>query len=176
MSRPRTAKRAAHPRARPIYTARHLAALTDAERGGRERALEALSYMRRLGLSMTKATARAFTDPDTFFRWAGTAVTKLPSGRYRPKPIDKLLRPLQVLTTLGVQDLDVTDSRTATWIAAYRAAVQTALRTGQFSTLDRFRPPIRVGKVRYFLEIRRAVLRQYREAEALNYELYRHDT
>jgi len=116
----------------------------------RLRALDALHRMRAQGLSLTQAADRALTTPATVRKYAGSALTRAASGRYRAKPWDRLARTLNVLTPRGVEQVTVRDSRTASRIAAHAAAVDRFLKTGDARALRPFRrQSFRAGKVAF---------------------------
>lgn len=157
-----------------IYTDYALKELSREEAGARDRALEALAHMRR-GFSLRRAASEAFTEPATVLRYAGSAIRYDDRGRVVAKPRDRLVRAMRVLTTTGVKDLFVTDSRTASLLGEFASALAAFKRTGQLRELRRFRRRvISVGKVQYRLQTEPMVLRQLLDADALSYELYQH--
>jgi hypothetical protein len=164
--------RARRRRAKPITSVFQAQRLTPKEGYARERALEALSRMRRDGrLSLATAAQRSGTAVDTVLRYAGTAFRRDGSGRFVAKPRDGLLRRLRFLTSKGQIALDVTNSETATTIANHAAAVREFLRTGRTDQLRQFRGKmIRVGKIRYSLLTDPLTLRQLAEADQITYE------
>jgi hypothetical protein len=70
---------------------------------------------------------------------AGSALRKTKSGRYIPRPRDKLLRVLVIPGPQGQREIVVKDSTVASKIAEYSDAVQKYLRTGDSSRLKKFR-------------------------------------
>jgi hypothetical protein len=113
--------------------------LRSSERQARDRALDALQLMRRDGLSLTGAAKRAGTTPNAVRRHAGRALEQTSSGGYRAKPYDRMVRQMRFLTGEGVIVLPVRDSRSASKLARYMAAVDHYLRTGDDARLRRFR-------------------------------------
>lgn len=104
----------------------------------RTRALDALRFLRS-GKTLTQATKDAKTTPNAIKRYAGSALTKAPSGRVSAKPSDRLERMLNVPTAAGPVPLPVRDSRTATRLGRYWNAVQDYLETGSSAGLRSFR-------------------------------------
>jgi hypothetical protein len=104
----------------------------------RRRALEAVSLMRREGLSLTAASRKASTTPATVRRHAGAALDQ--RGRtVAVKPVDRLRRRMKVLTPDGVIDLDLRSSRQASLAAEHWAAVRHFLATGDTAPLAAMR-------------------------------------
>jgi hypothetical protein len=98
------------------------------ERIARERALAALSVMRRDKLSLTAAAKAVRTDPETIQRYVGSAlVRKGPRGRYRPRAYDRIHRTLNHYTPGRSIAVTVNSSRTASLIAEHRNAVKSYL-------------------------------------------------
>lgn len=113
--------------------------LRPAERQARDRALEVVQLMRREGLSLSHAAKQAGTTPNAVRRHAGRALERTGSGGYRAKPYDRMVREMRFLTGEGLMVLPVRDSRSATKLARYMAAVDHYLRTGDDARLRRFR-------------------------------------
>jgi hypothetical protein len=116
-----------------------IARLRPEERRARGRALEAVQLMRREGFSLSRAATQAETTPNAVRRHAGRALEEDARGRYQAKPYDRMLREVWFLTWEGKVILPVRDSRSASKIARYMAAVDQYLRTGDDSRLQRFR-------------------------------------
>lgn len=112
--------------------------LSPASQEARNRALHALSLMRAKGQSLTRASANAGTTLETVMKYAGTAIVRRESGRYNAKPWDRLVRPMKFLTAKGIVELDVKDSRSASRIGQYMAAVDEYLKTGEERVLRRY--------------------------------------
>ncbi len=123
---------------RQVRSTRELGALRPSERAARDRALEALSLMRREGVSLTHAASLAGTTPNTLFRYAATALRRHRGGRLKARPTDRLFRRMRLLADEGVIDIDVRSSRRATWIGEYWNAVHHFLATGDDSRLRPF--------------------------------------
>lgn len=64
---------------------------------------------------------------------------KRANGQYAAKPSDDLLRVLVILTTDGLHEIAIRDSRQAILLAQYWAAVQKYLETGDDSALRKIR-------------------------------------
>src|SRR4051812_17646576 len=65
------------------------------------RSLDALSWMRSEGISLTQAARRAETRPSTVLKYVGRAIQRGKQGFYKARPFDRLFRPLQFLTSSG---------------------------------------------------------------------------
>ncbi len=109
---------------------------TEREAQARERALATLALMRREKLSLKAAARAEHTDTRTVKRYVGSTLRqKGPRGRYRPTAYDRIPRTLYVVTPEGTRPVTVRDSRQATKLAEYWAAVQRYLETGDASAL-----------------------------------------
>lgn len=95
--------------------------------------------MRADGVSLKQAAREFGVDPRTVVRLGGSALRKRTNGRFAAKPNDKLLRVLVVPTAEGLREIAVRDSRQATRLGEYWAAVQKYLATGDTSAIARFR-------------------------------------
>lgn len=104
--------------------------------------LHVITKMRAHGVSLPAASREFGISPRTVIRLGGTALRRLPSGRYVVKAKDHLLRVLVVLTSKGLQEIAVRDSRTASLISEHWAAVQFYLQTGDASRLRQFRDKV----------------------------------
>jgi hypothetical protein len=113
--------------------------LRPAEREAQRRAFDALAKMRADRLSLSAAAREAGTTVNTVKRHVGSALKKMPSGRYRPAPYDRLVRVLAVPTVDGPLWLPVRDSRSASRLGGYWAAVQHYLQTGDPRRLRKYR-------------------------------------
>lgn len=116
-----------------------VAKLRPDEQQARRRALDAVSLMRKDGLSLGKAAQAAGTTRAAMKRHAGPALEKDRRGGFSAKASDRLVRPMLVPTTGGPITLDVRDSRTASKIGAYHNAVNVYLDTGDDRALRAFR-------------------------------------
>lgn len=115
-----------------------LSELPEASWDARRRALHVLSLMRREGHSLKGAAREARTTAKTVLKYAGTAVSRQRNGHYKAKPYDRLVRPMKFLTRDGKVTLDVKDSRSASRIGQYMAAVHEYLKTGNEQVLRRY--------------------------------------
>jgi len=113
-----------------------LAALHPREREARRAAFDALTLMRRDGLSLGAAAERAGTTPAAVLRHTGPAL-ELERGRYRARPADRLLRVMRVLGPGGVEhEVEVRGSRAASLVGEHWAAIGVYLQTGDDSRLQ----------------------------------------
>src|SRR2546422_945872 len=139
--KPRTRRRARPKRpirdARPLYEERDLARLTLAQEQARGNALEALSLMRSKRYSLRRAAKEVDLTPEAVRAWTGRSIAKK-GRRYVARGADKLVRVMAVLTERGVQQVPIYDSRAASQLGAYHAAVREALR-GNPDALKPFR-------------------------------------
>jgi hypothetical protein len=123
---------------RRIRATGDLAGLHRSEREARRAAFDALSLMRREGLSLRAAAERAGTTPAAVLRHAGPALER-ENGRYRAKRGDRLLRVMAVLGTGGVtHEVELRGSRQASLVGEHWAAVKHYLLTGDVSLLAAF--------------------------------------
>ena len=156
---------------RRVATLADIRRLRPTEGLARKQALEAVGLMRREGLSLTRAASRADTTPAAVLRHAAPALVRSPGGRYRPTPADRLFRPLRALTTEGVVDLDLPDSRVATLIGRHWAAIRRFLDTGNETVLQEFQGQ-RVGS--FILETDPDVIEDLARRGELSFEdIYR---
>ncbi len=93
----------------------------------------------RLGTSFSKSARKFGHDPRTVRRLAPSAFRKLGNGRYAAKAHDRLLRVLVIPTRKGRRDIGVRDSRQASLLGKYSAAVERYLQIGDDSALRKFR-------------------------------------
>lgn len=144
----------------------------------RRAALEALSLMRTRGLSRTKAAKEAHTTPATVMRYAGAALRKDESGKYRARPSDRIARALNFLTHEGRVPITVRSSRTASRIAEYMAAVRLYTNNGDTSSLSKFRGrSVRAGALTLpFVTDPRVLDRLYHAGEVAFEDLYASST
>jgi len=133
-----------------VRSAAQLAAMRPSAAETRARALDALSKMRREGVSLSRAARDAGTTPNSVRRYAGEAIMRTDRGREVARPRDGLYRRMEILTPDGKIALDVTDSRTASRIGSYWAAVRRYVETGDARGLRQFRGrSVRVAKRGY---------------------------
>ena len=126
-------------RSRPSASgSRAVRSLRPSERQARGRALDALSIMRRDGVSLRTAARRADTTPNNVLRHAGPALERR-GGRYVASPADRFARLMQVLgRDVGIVSVSVRGSRQASLIARHWNAVNRYLNSGNDSDLRRF--------------------------------------
>lgn len=101
--------------------------------------VHAVTKMRSHGVSLPAAAKEFGVSPGTVVRLAGSALRRMPNGRYAVRAWDRLLRVLVVLTNEETREIAVRDSRIASLIGEYWAAVQLYLQTGDASGLRQFR-------------------------------------
>jgi hypothetical protein len=168
----RRAAKAAPSHVRGIYSARQLATLTLDEEHARNNALYALSLMRTRGYSLTRVAREAELTREAVRKWTGRTMHKV-GRRWHARASDKLVRMMKVLTPRGEEAVPIYDSRTASTLGAYHAAVREALR-GNTAALRRFRgKTIRSGKRAYPLLTRMDTLTRLANAGALpEYQIY----
>lgn len=141
----------------------------------RARALQAVRLMRSEGLSLSGATRRAHTSARTVLDYAGSAIGRR-EGHYFATKRDALPRMMRFVTPDGVIALQVRNSRQASRIGRYWAAVQRYLLTGRTEALRPFRGrTVRTGKVAYpFITDPRTLERVAHAGELRFEELYVH--
>ena len=103
----------------------------------RERTLEALRLMRNRGYSLTKASKKAGTTPETVRKH--TRAVKKSGNRYVPKSFDVVSREMRINSDGREIWVSVKDSRHASTIGRYQNAVKNYLNTGDESYLKPFR-------------------------------------
>jgi hypothetical protein len=102
-----------------------------------ERALEALSYMRRDRDSLAHAARRAGLTPYKVKKQVGRALKK--KGRYwKARAWDRLPRRMRLVDAKGLKEVEVKDSRTAEKVARYWNGVERYLRSGDRRYLKPF--------------------------------------
>jgi len=102
-------------------------------------ATHVISKMRSDRASLRKASREFGLDPRVVARLGKSALRKRKNGQYVAKRSDRLLRILAIPTPDGVREIAVLDSRQATMLGKYWAAVQKYLQTGNESGLKKFR-------------------------------------
>jgi hypothetical protein len=95
--------------------------------------------MRSEGISLQRASRHFGISSKIVIRLVGSALRRNPSGKYRPKATDKLLRVLVILTNDGLREIALLDSREASLVGKYWAAVEKYLETGNESALRKIR-------------------------------------
>lgn len=103
----------------------------------RQRALKAVALMRK-GVSLTRASRRSHTTPDTIRKYAQSALGDLAGGRYCVARSDRLARAMRFVDEAGLLTVHVRSSRVATEIAEYWNAVKRYLYRGYVDQLRRF--------------------------------------
>lgn len=101
--------------------------------------VHAISKARSDDVSLPIAAQEFGVSLGTVIRLAGSALRRLPSGRYVVKARDRLLRVLNVLTDEGLREKAFRDSRISSLIGEHSAAVGHYLQTGDPSRLRQFR-------------------------------------
>ncbi len=119
------------------------------EKESYRKALGVLSRMRH-GESLYAAARTEHTTPDAVQRQVGAALSRDQRGRYVAAPSDRYVRRMKFLDAHGITVVEPANSREATKLAEYWAAVDHYLRTGDDRPLRRFsRMLLRVrGKIR----------------------------
>jgi hypothetical protein len=98
-----------------------------------------ISRMRAEGVSLPEGSREFGLDPRTVRRLAPSALRKLRNGRWAARTHDRLLRVLVIPTGDGLREVAVRDSRQASLLGEYWAAVQRYLETGDESVLRKIR-------------------------------------
>jgi hypothetical protein len=106
--------------ARPIRTASSFARLTSTQREAYERTLTAIGQMRH-GESATAAARTAGTTTRTMRRYLGADLKRTERGRLKLRR-DRAYRRMAVLTTSGVQDVEV-GRREASIVGSHWSAI-----------------------------------------------------
>jgi hypothetical protein len=102
------------------------------------RVTHVVSKMRSDGLSLHQAALEFHISTHTVVRLAGSALRKR-DGKYAARSRDQLLRALVIPTPDGLREIGVRDSREASLVGKYWAAVQKYLETGDASALKKIR-------------------------------------
>ena len=163
--------------ARAIYAEHELGALSLEQDIARNNALHVLSLMRVQGWSLTRAAREVGLTREAARAWVGRSIGKR-QGRYVARAADKLVRRMAVLTPRGSIWVPISDSRVASKLGAYHAAVKAAL-SGHPKALAPFRgKSFRTGGKRGFPFITSPrVLRRLAEADVLpEYQIYEPST
>jgi len=98
-----------------------------------------IAKMRSEKISLSRASREFGLNPKVVRAQAGSALRKGKGGRYFARPNDNLLRVLVVPGAQGLQEIAVKGSEIASKIAEYSDAVQKYLRTGDSSSLRKFK-------------------------------------
>jgi hypothetical protein len=92
----------------------------------------------RQGIPLRRASKEFGITPGTVLKRAASVLRKR-NGRYVATKTDRLLRVLSILKTKGKQEIATRDSRQASLIGGYWAALQHYLQTGDDSALLKFK-------------------------------------
>ena len=104
-----------------------------------DRALHALAYMRRYGVSLSHAARDNGVSPRTIKRYVRAALLQdRPGERIRATKSDRLIRYLQIPTPDGPKEIKVKGSKDASELARYLSAIKDFLR-GDRTALAEFR-------------------------------------
>ena len=137
----------------------------------RERALEAVNYVRSDGCSLTEAARRARTTPATVRKYASPALVRSPGGRYAATPSDRLTRHIRFLTKDGIAAIRVRGSKAASDTARHWAAAKHCLLTGETEALAEFHGrSIRADGVTYYFITDPATLERLHAAGETSFE------
>ena len=139
---PPSRRRVASSRRRPTIGPRSAAEFFKGPESARHRwtqALHALARMRTEGASLRQAARAAGVPPAVVLRSVGTVIRKDRRGRFVATDRDRLLRVLVIPSQRGPREIVTRDSAVASQVAAYAAAVQKYLTTGDGDALKPFR-------------------------------------
>ncbi len=109
--------------------------MSEAQQDRQNNVLHAINFVRTKDASVAQAAREYNLDARTIIRLGGSALRKLPNGRYAAKAWDRLLRVITVNTPDGLQEIATRDSREASIAGMHSAAVQRYLQTGDDSGL-----------------------------------------
>lgn len=98
-----------------------------------------ISTMRAEDVSLPEGSGEFGLDPRTVSQLARPALRKLRNGRWAARAHDRLLRVLVIPTSGRLREVAVRDSRQASLLGEYWAAVQKYLETGDASDLRKIR-------------------------------------
>ena len=101
------------------------------------RIVQVPSEMRSKGLSLREASRNLGVSPDTVIRLARAAFKKRRNGRYEARVRDRLLRILVLPSAKGLREIAVRDSKAASLIGQYWAAVEKYVVRGDASALNK---------------------------------------
>jgi len=101
--------------------------------------VQVISKMGSGRVSLQEASRELGVDPRKVVRLGRTALRKRANGRYAAKTTNRLLRVLVLPTNDGLREITVRDSKQASQIGKYWAAVQKYLQTGDISALKKIR-------------------------------------
>ena len=103
------------------------------------RATHVVARMRSDKASLPEAAREYGINPRAVARLVRPALRKGANGRYAARAKDSLLRALVIPTTDGLREIGLRDSRQASQLGEYWAAVQKYLETGNVSALRKIR-------------------------------------
>jgi hypothetical protein len=133
-----------------VRSRREFGRLRPSEQTAYEKSGMVLTLMRRDGWSLSEAARQAHTTPAAVRRHAGEALVRSTRGRYLVTAADTHYRRLWFITPDGLVTVDTRDSRAASLVAEFDAAVNFYLATGDGSRVERFRGKVlRAGGKRY---------------------------
>src|SRR5665213_3646229 len=112
--------------------------LSPSQQEARHRAFEAISEMRRDGVSLKTAAHRVGTTPLTVKRYAGDVLTK-DGRRFKAAPTDRSYQRMSALSTEGLRDIDVRGSRARSLVGGHWNAIKRFGATGDVSVLAKFK-------------------------------------
>lgn len=120
-------------------TSKQYFALPEAQQETWNRVVHVIAKMRSEKISLTKASREFDLNPKVVQARAGAALRKTKNGRYVAKPSDKLLRVLVIPIPEGSKEVAVRGSAVASKIGEYHDAVKKFSRTGDSSSLKKFK-------------------------------------
>jgi hypothetical protein len=136
------------------------------------RVVQVPSEMRAHGLTLAQASRQLGVSTKTVLRQAGSAFTKK-KGRYKVKPMDRLLRVMLIPGKKGLREIVLRDSREASLVGQYWSAVDRALSpvadTSAFRNLPRKTVKDEKGK-RFRLLTNLGELKRQASAGVLHFE------
>jgi len=103
------------------------------------RTTHVLQRMRSQGISLSQAARETGISRRKVIDLGGSALKKQANGRYAARSFDRLLRVLIIPSRGGLTEIAVRDSRTASKLGEYSAAVQRFVQTGDQSKLCQFK-------------------------------------
>jgi hypothetical protein len=133
---------------------------------------QVISKMRAEHLSLPKASKEIGVDPAVVLKLGRSALRKQRNGQYVARKADRLLRVLSVLTPEGRREVAIRDSRQASLLGKYWAAVQRYLQTGDDSVLHELtgKKVIDASRKRHVLITDLAQLNRLGSAGVLSFE------
>jgi hypothetical protein len=104
-----------------------------------DQAVQVPGLMRTRGLSLRNASQEVGLRPHMVLSLVRSAFRKRPNGRYVAKRIDRHLRVLVIPSKRGLREIVVSDSRKASLVGEYWAALDRYLVRGDASGLEGFK-------------------------------------